>query len=133
MKIKSIFLFVAGMIFLSGCFSINSTTSHVSGEHHILVQNYGWRLFYAIPLFCGNATKPQERIGPWAFFRDDVTLDKVQDRFFTYAQAFDDGEVKDLTYHYRETTLFNIPFTQFPVPIPYIICYREIQLSGVVK
>jgi hypothetical protein len=29
--------------------------------------------------------------------------------------------------------LFEIPGTDFPIPLPYILTYREIQLSGVLK
>jgi hypothetical protein len=26
--------------------------------------------------------------------------------------------------------LFNVPLLQYPLPIPYLLCYRELQLSG---
>lgn len=132
MKIHFLSVLLLGTLLFTGCFTVNTATSEVTGDHHLLVQNYGWRLFYAIPLACGNATDPDDSFGPWAFFRDDVTLDKVQKRFFKEA-AILDGKVTDLTYCCRENILFNIPLTQLPMPVPYIICYREIQLSGVVQ
>lgn len=125
-------MLLIGVLGLSGCFTVESATSERTGDHHLLVQNYGWRLFYFIPIACGNATEPEDKLGPWTFFRDDVTLDKVQKRFFDEAGKID-GEVSDLTYYCRENILFNFPLTQLPMPVPYIICYREIQLSGVVK
>lgn len=132
MKIYSLCLLLLGALCFTGCFTVNNATSEVTGDHHLLVQNYGWRLFYAIPIVCGNATNAKDRLGPWAFFRDDVTLDKVQKRFFEEAATLD-GEVTDVTYYCRENILFDFPLTQLPMPIPYIICYREIQLSGVIQ
>lgn len=132
MKINFLSVLLLGTLFFTGCFTVNTATSEVTENHHLLVQNYGWRLFYAIPIVSGNATEADDRFGPWAFFRDDVTLDKVQKRFFKEAATLD-GEVTDLTYYCRENILFDIPLTQLPMPIPYIICYREIQLSGVIQ
>lgn len=117
---------------LTGCFSVDVSRSSLTSEKHIVASNYGWRLFYFIPLCCGNATPEPERVGPWAFFRDDVTLKKVQHRFFETASRHA-GSVTDLTYCNNETVIFNIPFTGIPFPLPYFICYREIQLSGVVQ
>lgn len=117
---------------LSGCFTIDTSRSTHTGEQHLVVSNYGWRLFYFIPLCCGNATPEKDRLGPWAFFRNDVTLEKVQSRFFETANQLD-GSATDLTYCNNETVIFDIPFTNIPFPIPYFICYREIQLSGVVR
>jgi hypothetical protein len=69
---------------------------------------------------------------PWAFFRDDVTMDKVQYRFMDYAKN-KGVEISDLKYTYYDTVLFNLPIVQYPLPIPYLLCYREIQLSGNLK
>ena len=49
-----------------------------------------------------------------------------------YAQARG-ASVQDLVYNNYDNVLFSIPFTNIPVPIPYLLCYREIQLSGVLK
>ena len=117
---------------LAGCFSVDTARSATAGRTHVLVSNSGWRLFNVIPLCCGNAAPEAERLGPWAFFRDDVTLDKVQGRFMEVAQ--ERGlEPQDLVYRNIDNVLFNIPFVSIPVPLPYLLCYREIQLSGVLK
>ena len=39
----------------------------------------------------------------------------------------------DLIYHNYETIMMYIPLLGIPIPIPYVICYHEIQLSGVLK
>ena len=132
MKILRFPLLLSAALSLSGCFSLDSSRDPATGDEHVLVSNYGWRLFNSIPLFCGNAYNGRDQLGPWAFFRDDVTMDKIQGRFMDYAKS-NGTTIKDLTYHNYETVLFTIPSTAIPIPIPYIICYREIQLSGVVK
>ena len=117
---------------LAGCFSIDTAISATTGDEHVVVSNYGWTLFNCIPLCCGNATKEDSRFGPWAFLRNDVTMEKLQNRFMDYAKSRG-RELENLTYHSYATVLFNIPFTQIPVPLPYVVCFRELQLSGVVK
>ena len=38
-----------------------------------------------------------------------------------------------MSYYTQESVLFEIPGTDFPVPLPYILTYKEVQLSGVLK
>ncbi|MCR5752931.1 MAG: hypothetical protein K6G91_13325 [Kiritimatiellae bacterium] len=132
MKTHRLIAFASSLALLAGCFSVDTATCTSTGDEHVVVSNYGWTLFNCIPLCCGNATKREDRFGPWAFFRNDVTMEKLQNRFMDYAKARG-RELECLTYHKYETVLFNIPFTQIPVPLPYIVCFRELQLSGVVK
>ena len=109
---------------LSGCFSIDTARIKATGEEHVLVHNFGWRLFNWIPLVCGNAS-PDASCGI-VLFRDDVTMDKVQNRFAAYANG---REVINPTYHNRDSVFFDF----FGWPIPYIICYKEVALSGTLK
>ena len=132
MKISRLLTVLTVALSLAGCFSLDSSRDPATGNEHVLVSNYGWRLFNCIPLFCGNAYNGRDQLGPWAFFRDDVTLEKIQGRFMDYAKE-NGRTISDLSYHNYETVLFTIPSTAIPIPIPYIVCYREIQLSGVVK
>lgn len=120
------------ILLLAGCFSLDTAVSASTGDEHVVVSNYGWKLFNCIPLCCGNATKPGDRLGPWAFLRNDVTMEKLQERFMAHAKSRG-RSIEGLTYHNYETVLFNIPFTQIPVPLPYVLCFRELQLSGVLK
>jgi hypothetical protein len=115
---------------LTGCFSLDTATLSMTGEEHVVVRNYGWKLFNCVPIVCSNASK--DYVLPWAFFRDDVTMDKVQYRFMDYAKN-KGVEISDLKYTYYDTVLFNLPIVQYPLPIPYLLCYREIQLSGNLK
>lgn len=132
-KFVLVFL-IAASVGLSGCFSMDYTVSPATGNEHVLVSNYGWKLFNCIPLACGNATDPMSAgyCGPWAFFRDDVTMDKVQKRLTDLAAAHG-KKPANLFYHNYDTVFISIPFTDVPIPIPYVVCYREIQLSGVLK
>ena len=145
---------LSGALCLSGCFSIDCGRLIRTDEEHVLVSNYGWYLFNLIPLACGNADERSS--APFMFFRNDVTMDKIQRRFMMYADEYGrrmaaDGadaaepvsygktierisehvQVHDLAYTTRESVLFEIPSVNFPFPIPYILTYREIQLSGV--
>ena len=40
-------------------------------------------------------------------------------------------DAKNLTYTSYDSVMFEIPGSNIPVPIPYLLTYREIQLSGV--
>jgi hypothetical protein len=113
----------------TGCFTVDTARSdkHDSTREHVVVRNYGWRLFNCIPLVCGNAT--ENSFMPWVFFRDDITMDKIQGRFANYA-ARRGKKAHDLKYTDYDTVLFNVPLLQYPLPIPYLLCYRELQLSG---
>ncbi len=113
----------------TGCFSVEKGRLQTTGEEHVLVSNYGWYLFHFIPLACGNACK--ERFMPWIIFRNDVTMDKIQGRFFSYVESQKDVKPVSVSYRTRETVLFEFPGSNIPIPLPYIFTYKEIQLSGV--
>lgn len=111
-----------------GCFSLQRARVLTTGQEHVHTANYGWYLFHCIPLACGNASA--DAWSPWVAFRDDVTMDKIQHRFMRYANG-QGAEVSDLTYVTNESVMLNIPGLNIPLPIPYLLTYREIQLSGV--
>ncbi len=116
---------------LTGCFSIDRASVPHSHHEHQLVGNYGWYLFHIFPLACGNAH--EEAWTPWVLFRNDVTINKIQDRFMKAAADCGKQKTSNLTYITHEQVLFEIPGLNFPVPIPYFITYREIQLSGILE
>lgn len=129
---KRYFLFLL-ILSLVGCYSVETTTSAETGVKHVVVMNYGWHLFNTIPLMCGNTTSEANgRTGPWAFFRDDVTIENTQRLFMDHVATMD-GELGDLDYWIRENMLYEVPALQIPLPIPYVLTYREIQLSGTIK
>lgn len=124
-------LFLVGAaLALTGCFSIDVATNRMTNDQHILVANYGWYLFGQVPLVCGNISP--KKISPCVFFRDDVTMDKIQDRFMSYAKK-EHLTPRDLTYHANEQVMFTLPGTTIAIPLPYVLTYREIQLSGVLQ
>lgn len=119
---------VAAAALLSGCFSLQRARIKSTNEEHVFVSNYGWYLFHAIPLACGNSAR--DAWTPFAFFRNDVTLDKLQGRFMEYANG-QGMDVEDLCYTVNDSVMLSIPGIDLPIPVPYLLTYREIQLSGV--
>ena len=100
---------------LTGCMSTEVSKSEVCGTEHIFVDDYGWKLFDWIPLF-----------------RPDITLERVQKELM--AESARRGKIAtDLTIHSYDKVSFDIPLVVISIPIPYIICYHEIQVSGVLK
>ena len=131
--------FLAGAVLFAGCYSMDVATtsslkesalSSVDGNpmEHVVVSNYGWYLFNWIPLACGNATPGA--FFPWKFFSNQVSSDLLHDRLMAHA-ASKNADVRDLTFFRDEKVIFDLPGTNFPIPIPYVLCFREIQFSGV--
>ena len=112
---------------LTGCFTIQRAKIKSTDKEHVYVANYGWYLFHAVPVACGNANR--DRWLPWVMFRDDVTMDKVQGRFMEYANGQRMG-VEDLCYTVTDSVMLSIPGIDLPIPVPYLLTYREVQLSG---
>ena len=115
MKQFGLFAVLCATLCLTGCMSTEVSKSEVCGTEHIFVSDYGWKLFNWIPLF-----------------RSDITLERVQKE--VAAESKKRGKVAtDLTIHNYDTVTFDIPLVVISIPIPYVICYREIQVSGVLK
>ena len=126
-------------LMLGGCYSIDVASNEaLKGSaprvgdptpiEHVVTANYGWYLFNKIPLVCGNA-KPGG-VFPFAFLSDEVQDDILHDRFMAHA-ASKNADVKDLIFISDEKVLFEIPGLSFPLPVPYVLCFREVQFSGV--
>ena len=135
--VKSAAAFCASL--LAGCYSMDVATtaslekSALSPDdgrpvEHVVVANYGWYLFNFIPIVCGNSTPGASF--PWKFFSNHVKSDLLHDRMMAHAAA-KHADVKDLVFTRDERVIFDIPGTEIPLPLPYILCYREIQFSGV--
>ena len=129
----------AALFAFAGCFSIDRSSSEAfrgsrlnvtDGEpmEHVVVSNYGWFLFDCVPLVCGNATPGASF--PCRMFSDQVKADILQCRLTDYA-ANKKADLVDLHYFHNSNVLFSIPGLSLPIPIPYLLCYREIQFSGV--
>ena len=120
---------VCAALHFAGCFTMErAVIPYTGGSEHMLASNYGWYLFNVIPLACGNAR--EDRWTPWVLFRNDVTMDKIQRRFTGYAEEHG-FEMHDLTYSTKASVMFDVPGMNLPLPVPYLLTYREIQLSGV--
>ena len=122
---------------LCGCYSMeiadnpalrNSRPTDGTGKpvEHVLISNYGWYLFNCVPLVCGNASVGASF--PWKFFSDQVNPGIVHDRMMEHA-ASRNADAEDLVANYDEKVFLQIPEVQ--VPIPFLLCYREIQMSAV--
>ena len=132
-------MLLASATLLAGCFSMDIATtaslkkSALSPEdgrpmEHVVVANYGWYIFNWIPIACGNST-PNARF-PWKFFSNQVEARLLHDRMMSHAASLN-ANVRDLTVTRNEQVFFTIPGLDYPLPIPYVLCYREIQFSGV--
>ena len=56
----------------------------------------------------------------------------MQQKFADYAAK--QGKIPNkIIYNSYDTVMWEIPLVDFPVPIPYLLCYDEIQLSGQIK
>ena len=95
--------------------STEVSKSEVCGKEHIFVSDFGWKLFNWIPIF-----------------RSDITLERVQKELMAESNRRK-KVATDLTIHTYDTVTFDVPLIVITLPIPYIICYHEIQVSGVLK
>jgi len=111
---------------------METTKSELTGMEHVWIRNTCWTLFNSVPLMSGNVNAASGFRSPSVFFRDDAQMDKVQKRMFDYAKS-QHKTATDLVYHNYETVLLDMPLLGFTIPIPYVICYHEIQLSGVLQ
>ena len=100
---------------LGGCMTLDHATSKVTGDENVVVSDYGWRLFNVVPLF-----------------RPEITHERVQKKLLDYA-AERGKYAEGLVYNDYETVMFNIPTLSFTIPVPYILCYQKVQVSGVLK
>ena len=115
MKVLKFLPALCASLCLTGCLSTEVSKSEVCGVEHIYVSDYGWKLFNWIPIF-----------------RSDITLGRVQAEML--AEAKRRGKtVTDLTWHTMEKVSFDIPLVIVTLQVPYIFCYHDIQLSGVLK
>ena len=115
MKFSAAVLVLCATLCLTGCLSVEISKSEVTGTEHILGSDHGWKLFNWIPVF-----------------RTDITQDRVQKEMF--AQAAKRGKtITGLVSHNYEEVMLEVPLLYITLPIPYIFCYHEIQLSGTLQ
>lgn len=115
MNSRRIAPFVGLALCLAGCMSTEVEPSAVTGVEHFTIHDYGWKLFDCIPLF-----------------RSDITVESVQKELAEVA-AKRGKTPEGLVYHNRNDIFLELPLLGTALPIPYIICYHEVQLSGVFK
>lgn len=115
MKILILILILGGTLCLTGCLSTQVAKSELTGEEHIFVSDYGWKLFNTIPLF-----------------RSDITLERVEAAMADEA-ARREKAATELTCHRFDNVMIDIPLLVITIPVPYVVCYHEIQLSGVLQ
>lgn len=123
-------LSVCGTICLTGCYSIDTAKEPGSQTTQIIASNYGWYLFDLIPLACGDTD--EDWIVPSSFFHNRVTMDEIQNRLMEKTRN-SGKRLENLAWHNDDSVLLTIPFLNVPLPIPYVITYREMQLSGELK
>lgn len=128
MKISRLLAGACVTLCLTGCFTVDTATIKSTGAEHVVMNNYGWKLFDWIPLFSGNPDEDVQKgfsLG-CRFFADTVTVETMQERFMKYAEG---RAVECPVYDLNDTVVWTI----FGIPIPYVITYKEITLSGTLK
>ena len=129
MKNSLKYTLAAGLLGLVGCFSIETAPVASSGTA-VYARNYGMYLFNCVPLFCGNASEDPKC--SFVMFRNDVMMDKIQARVI--ADAEKKGlRFEDASWHCTDQITLRVPVLAMEIPVPYILTYREKQLSGVYK
>ena len=111
---------------VSGCFSVDVIESPILGERsggHVVVCNYGWTLFGCVPLVCGNENT--ESWCPLTFFKDEIRPEYAHRKLIDLAEARD-CDVTDLNLMGDNNVLFDAWYA----PIPWIVVYRETNLSA---
>ena len=59
-------------------------------------------------------------------------MDNIQERFTAYAG--ERGKTPThIEYFNYDTVMWAIPLLDVSIPVPYFLCYNEIQLSGRIK
>ena len=129
---------IAACAFFGGCYSLVSASSESLGQtrvigatgspsEHVVVSNYGWYLFNRWPIVCGNSR--DGAFFPFVFFRDDVTANLLHGKLTGHA-AKRNAQVAELNLFFDENVIIEIPGTSIPIPIPYVLCYHERTVSG---
>ena len=127
---------------MEGCYFKYAATSpelqecqYAEGEgevvEHLFVENYGWYLFYSLPICCGDDN--EENFFPLEFFNDRCTHEVIKQRFDEHVKSLGDGvEAKGVAFVNEGAVTFDVPGFSFPLVIPYVLCTRDIQLSGTI-
>jgi len=125
-------IFLAGAaLCLTGCLTVEKAKLPGSEPGtHVMVRNYGKYLLNCVPMGCGNVNENPKC--DFVMFRNDVTMDKMQHRFFSECDKVG-TDISDVTYHTYDNVFLQVPLWSFNIPIPYLWTTREIQITGVVK
>jgi len=116
MKVLRVLLALAcATICLTGCMTTEISTSEVTRQEHIYVRDYGWKLFNCVP-----------------FFRSNISQDRVLKELLDSA-AKRGKTAHNITFHNYDTIMLNVPLIVCTLPIPYVLCYKEFQVSGELK
>ena len=138
MKILGKILLLTLPLLIGGCYFRYAATSPAlqncqyaegGGEviEHLFVENYGWYLFGTIPLFCGDTD--ENNSFPLVFFEDQATREAITRRFNERVKELN-AKAVGVSYVNANAVTFDVPGLNFPLVIPYIICTRDVQISG---
>jgi len=128
-------------LFAAGCFSmqkaetgalVHSDFACENGTplEHVVVSNYGWYLFDVLPIVCGDPDAAADDLFAWKLFSNRVNADDVHDRFMRYASERG-MTAGDVSFYFTDSCFLDLPIAGASIPVPYLVCYREVQISGV--
>ena len=117
-------------LFLAGCV-YTDIIPREDGSRVVEINTTGWYLFKGLPICCGDDN--EENFFPLEFFTDRCTPEVVKARFDEHVRSLgDDVEAKGVTFVNTESVTFDVPGVSFPLVVPYILCTRDIQMSGTI-
>lgn len=127
MRVVSILALAAALFASGGCFVLESAKAPAACgdavDEHLIAYNYGWNLFGCIPIVCGNAN--EDSWCPFAFFRNDVTHERVAERMRRYAER-KGVRLEEVTCLDDRDVFFDLYYA----PVPWIIQYKEVNFSA---
>lgn len=139
MRTTTAFCAAAAAAALAGCYSMNVASSPTIAQcrlasesgaiaEHVLLKNDGWFLFGCVPIVCGNPD-PAGWL-PWAFFSNRTDMDHVQRPLMGRAKATGTRIVQMSAVNADSTLLSIYGLQGISLPVPYLICHRETQISA---
>lgn len=138
MKTLRLLVMLAAGMSLAGCYTRYSVrpsrlTSLAYGDErgriveHYQARNYGWYLFGSIPLVCGD--RDEDNNGTFVFFSDQVRMELLTEDFNQRVRETNTRPACVTTLD-RDMIAFEVPGLSIPLVLPYVLCYREVQLSA---
>ena len=98
-------------------------------KEHLFIENFGWYLFYSIPICCGD--DDPESFFPLTFFEDRCKEEVLHQRF-EEAVKESGGTAVGVAFVNNDGVTFEVPGLSIPIVLPYVLCTRDVEISGTI-